>query len=202
MLQPYEFVKNQSGWYKENDSSLGDGGFELISPALDLSSFKKSFKEDKYLQYLLSSKKSSRCGGHIHISKEGLTGLDIANKLKGLYLVLGMLYPKRLSNSYCHYLKWREIVEQSTRRETYAYNILINRIEIRLFTSPANHKVLLARLELIYMYLQNDISLEDTVAQLKNRKSDLMMCITKLYENGEKVKVFLSRLESTLNYFN
>jgi hypothetical protein len=76
---------NKFGWDVEQDSSLSEGGFELISKVYDLHS-DLMLSEIKDLRYYINADFDKTCGGHINIScdrmnkEELLAGVKLRKK--------------------------------------------------------------------------------------------------------------------------
>lgn len=143
-------------WRKEKDGSLdGDTGYELISPTFE-------FNIDKIFEHIecndvlvrhINADKSTSCGGHIHLSEEGLSGEQLFDKVKGYMPLLYALYYGRVDKSYC---KGKANDDLKCDNEKYqAVKIHSNRIEFRIISAVPNVSTLKWRSKLLMMMLQN-----------------------------------------------
>ena len=96
-----------SGWAAESDGSLGNGGVEFISPILPLhdgSQVRKNFQRNRWmLDAALDCNgraAASNCGGHITISKKGMSGSELQEHLHHFAPLLYSLYIGRLNTHY------------------------------------------------------------------------------------------------------
>jgi len=90
-------------WRKERDGSLDDeSGYELISPTyeLDIKQIKEDIEKSDILLKHINASKSKSCGGHINISEDGLTGIELFNNLKGYTPLFHALYYGRVDKNY------------------------------------------------------------------------------------------------------
>jgi len=90
-----------NGWVVETDSSLDHRtGFEVVSPVFNLLDTKTMFDEFDRLDWVMNSGYSRRCGGHITISRRGVSAVDLIDKLAPFIPLLFSLYEGRLSTDY------------------------------------------------------------------------------------------------------
>lgn len=186
------------GWRKERDGSLQNTGFELVSPVYDLmdSSLENSIKNNGILLRHINSGYSSRCGGHINISKRGETPSGFFNTIKGYLPLLYALYPNRI---YKTYSKAKKIEEYYTSDKYSSVFIKNNRVELRIFPAVANLDDLMWRIRLVrHMVANPNVSEVDIMHQLKDPGYELHSLIkeyvdTKYYGNELYKKRFESK---------
>jgi hypothetical protein len=157
-----DFEQETGGvWRKERDGSLNDDtGYELISPTFE-------FNIDKIFEHIegnstlvehINAEISTRCGGHIHLSEEGLSGEQLFDKVKGYTPLFYALYYGRVDKTYC---KGKANIDLKCENEKYqAIKIHHDRIEFRIISAVPNVKTLKWRTKLLMMILQhptNDI---------------------------------------------
>lgn len=211
-----EHYLDDLGWVIERDGSLGDDGFEAISPILPLKigRLSKMFKEED-LNSLVSSDFSSSCGGHITISDTKRRPCDIIDDIAGYLPIFYALFPNRVDNGYCYPLAKDSYKET---RGHCAFNIrsdtLGGGLEIRLFDAPLDREDLENRFRLVKFILQhkaNSVSkglkmLNDSDKLrriIKNHLDRFNMSIEDFYTNlvayserWDKVKVNPKRAEN------
>lgn len=152
-----EFESNTDDlWRKEKDGSLDDeSGYELISPTFEFN-IDKIFEHiegnDTLLEHI-NAKYSTSCGGHIHLSEDGLTGEQLFDKVKGYTPLFYALYYGRVDRNYA---KGKSNEDLKSDNEKYqAIKIHSNRIEFRIISAVPNVKTLKWRSKLLMMILQN-----------------------------------------------
>ncbi len=138
----------------ERDGSLGNAGFEMITQPMSLPAHRKlwSFLKDKSKVRGLRSHKTSNCGLHVHVSRTGMTKLQIAK------LVTFINNPKhedfiraiarRYENGYCN-IKPKKIGSAAQSIDRYEAVNLTPRhtIEFRLFKGTLKYESLIAAVE-------------------------------------------------------
>lgn len=153
-----EEFENQTGyvWRKEKDGSLdSSSGYELISPTFELNIGKifEHIEGNELLVKHINAGISSRCGGHIHLSHNNLTGHELFDKIKGYTPLLYALYYGRVDKNYC---KGKNNDDLKNENEKYqAIKIHGNRIEFRIISAVPNVKTLKWRTKLLMMILRN-----------------------------------------------
>ncbi len=143
-------------WRKEKDGSLdSDSGYELISPTFE-------FNIDKIFEHIegnpllvshIDADKSTCCGGHIHLSEEGLTGDQLFEKVRGYTPLFYALYHGRVDKNYC---KGKCNDDLKNENEKYqAIKIHHDRVEFRIISAVPNVSTLKWRSKLLMMILQH-----------------------------------------------
>jgi hypothetical protein len=151
-----DFENKTNGlWRKERDGSLDDcKGFELISPTFELNidNIFEHIEGNPVLVRHIDANISSSCGGHIHLSEEGLSGEELFNKIKGYTPLFYALYYGRVNKTYC---KGKNNEDLKNENEKYqAIKIHHNRVEFRIISAVPNVTTLKWRTKLLMMILQ------------------------------------------------
>jgi len=143
-------------WRKERDGSLdSDSGYELISPTFELDIdkiFDHIERNDTLVQHI-NADISTRCGGHIHLSHNDLTGYELFDKIKGYTPLLYALYYGRVDKNYCKGKNNEDLKNQNEKYQ--AIKIHGNRIEFRIISAVPNVKTLKWRTKLLMMIIQH-----------------------------------------------
>lgn len=143
-------------WRKEKDGSLdNDSGYELISPTFefDIDKIFEHIENNEVLVNHIDAEKSSSCGGHIHLSENGLNGEELFEKIKGYTPLFYALYYGRVNKSYCKGKNNRDLVNENEKYQ--AIKIHSNRVEFRIISAVPNVKTLKWRSKLLMMIIQN-----------------------------------------------
>jgi len=141
-------LQRETGWGKENDGSLGSGGFELVSPVFGLHSPLEYFElKFNRIANLINADYSSKCGGHINYSHPDFSSEDLLSEISGWIPLIYSLYQHRLNNNYCSAKSVESL--KNDRVKYQAINIKSKCLEFRIFPAVKNVKNLLWRLRLI-----------------------------------------------------
>lgn len=136
-----------NGWIVERDGSLDNRtGFEAVSPVLDLLNTKSLFDEFDRLDWMLNSTYSRRCGGHITISRRGLSTDQLVEKLMPFVPMLFSLYEGRLNNGYSG-VQSKDEIERGSRRAIHRKSN--GAVEIRIFSAVPSVQGLQFRIKLV-----------------------------------------------------
>jgi hypothetical protein len=176
-------IYNRTGWAKERDGSLDDGGYELVSPCFDLMDLKKFYKamEDMNVREHINADYSDRCGGHITISYEGYTASELYEGMTGFFPLIYALYPKRTETDYCK-AKCKRDMGRNPQKYS-AFYIKNGMLESRIFPAFRNVENVKWRIELMQIVIKNINSSEGEVLKmLVNKNSKLNKHITKMYK--------------------
>lgn len=182
-------------WRKEHDSSLCDeSGFELISPTFEFD-IEKIFKhiEDSFvLVDHINASYSTSCGGHIHLSKEGLSGNQMFDLVSGYTPLLYSLYYGRVDKTYSKGKSNKDLIEDNEKYQ--AIKIWHDRIEFRIISAVPNVKTLKWRcklLDLMITYPTNDVRKAYYYIDTKFR--DLL---SEVYDDEDKMTTLVNRIKS------
>lgn len=141
------------GWIAERDGSLdSQTGVEVVSPVLNLFDTKTLFEQfDKY-EWVMNAGYSRRCGGHITISRRGISADDLVDKLAPFVPMLFSLYEGRLSNQYSG-VQSKDEIKRGSRRAinncSRAYNNRKEAVEIRIFSAVSTLESIKFRTKLV-----------------------------------------------------
>ena len=140
----------------ETDGSCGYEAVTHILPLLPQSTWRtKVFdlmhKAEKIIDDRFSPS-DRRCGGHITIAVDGLSGDDLRKAVRGNCGIIFALFRKRLSNSYCGYNKrMQDSTECSNWHHKYQTALVKgNCLEFRLPSRFESVKQMMRRYELFY----------------------------------------------------
>jgi hypothetical protein len=143
-------------WRKEEDGSLNScSGFELISPTFefDIEKIFEHIESNDVLVKHINAKYSTSCGGHIHLSKEGLNGYELFDKIKGYTPLLYSLYYGRVDKNYSKGKSNKDLIDDNEKYQ--AIKIHSDRIEFRIISAVPNVNTLKWRSKLIMMMINN-----------------------------------------------
>jgi hypothetical protein len=175
-------------WRKEKDGSLDDeSGYELISPTFE-------FNIDKVFEHIesndtlvehINAKYSTSCGGHIHLSEDGLTGEQLFDKVKGYTPLFYALYYGRVDRNYA---KGKSNEDLKNDNEKYqAIKIHSNRVEFRIISAVPNVKTLKWRSKLLMMILQNPT--DDVIRAYYNVDTKFTKLLKQTYSDDKLVEL-------------
>jgi hypothetical protein len=148
--------KTNYKWRKERDGSLCDSsGYELISPTFEFNVDKifEHIEGNEYLVAHINAGTSTSCGGHIHLSEQGLNGDEMFEKVKGYTPLFYALYYGRVDKNYSKGKSNRDLQNENEKYQ--AIKIHHDRIEFRIISAVPNIKTLKWRTKLLMMILQN-----------------------------------------------
>lgn len=152
-----EFIYDEFGGQDhlvfERDGSL-DSGFEIISQPMGLDTHKDVWKwtQDQTITKGLRSHLTGTCGLHVHVSRDGLTNLQIA---RAVYFVnhqanrhLIETIARRYNAGYCK-AKSKKISTARNQDDRYEMINLQNRktIEFRIFKGSLKYEAIIAAIE-------------------------------------------------------
>lgn len=148
--------KTDHKWRKERDGSLNDySGYELISPTfeLDIDKIFEHIEGNEHLVAHINADISTSCGGHIHLSEQGLNGEEIFEKVKGYTPLFYALYYGRVDKTYSKGKSNRDLQNENEKYQ--AIKIHHDRIEFRIISAVPNVKTLKWRTKLLRMILEH-----------------------------------------------
>lgn len=182
--------ESQTGhvWRKEKDGSLdSSSGYELISPTFELNIGKifEHIEGNEILVKHIDAGISTRCGGHIHLSHNDLTGYELFDKIKGYTPLLYALYYGRVDKNYC---KGKNNDDLKSENEKYqAIKIHGNRIEFRIISAVPNVKTLKWRTKLLNMILRNPT--DDVIRAYYNVDTKFTKLLKQTYSDDRLVEL-------------
>jgi hypothetical protein len=151
---------------KESDGSLGNGGFELITPIyeLDLPAIIKHIQSNNILlEHINADCSYDTCGAHINVSDESKSIHSLWNGIQNYFPLFYSMYPKRKFNSFCKAKNKEKLLIDNEKYQ--AFKMHNNRIEFRIFPMLKNFDQLKFRLGLMNLILTNQVN---TYKQAKN----------------------------------
>lgn len=189
----WEILSNY-GWSKERDGSLGDNGYELVSPILPLFDTQRIELASNPLKKWINGKSNEKCGGHLTISKRGLSGDDLLDSFKQFAPIIYSLYPNRLNNTYCKAKTWSKYFRYPEKYSAFYLKDGSNeggRVEIRLFSRITNSNTLRWRIELLQMLIKDKSNLNQFAQKIGCQESALYKHFAKQYTHkqiGKKLR--------------
>jgi len=175
-------------WRKERDGSLNDDcGYELISPTFEFNIDKifEHIESNSVLVNHINAEISTRCGGHIHLSEEGLNGDELFDKVKGYTPLLYALYYGRVDKTYS---KGKSNEDLKNDNEKYqAIKIHYDRIEFRIISAVPNVKTLKWRTKLLMMILQHPT--DDIIKAYYNVDTKFTKLLKQTYSDEKLVEL-------------
>ena len=148
--------KTDHKWRKERDGSLNDySGYELISPTFefDIDKIFEHIEGNEQLVAHINADISTSCGGHIHLSEQGLNGDEIFEKVKGYTPLFYALYYGRVDKTFSKGKSNRDLQNENEKYQ--AIKIHHDRIEFRIISAVPNVKTLKWRTKLLRMILEH-----------------------------------------------
>jgi len=184
-------ILTETGWSKERDGSLGSDGYEMVSPILPLFNLQKIEEAVTPVLKYINGRSNEDCGGHINISKKGMTNEELLESMKNYAPILYALYPKRLQRSYCKAKMWSKYTRYNEKYS--AFYLKDNGVvEIRLFSRVTNIANLKWRLDLLKLFILDGGNLNQLTQKLGCQESALYKHFAKQYTHekiGEKIKL-------------
>ena len=134
------------GWIAERDGSLDpEVGVEFVSPVYDLMDSKTQIADFERLDWVMNASKSNACGGHITISRRGMTSNKLLEKLTPYIPMLFAIYEGRLAGRYSG-VQTKDEIENSSRRAIYLKSSCV---EIRVPSAVGTIEDIKWRLKLV-----------------------------------------------------
>tara|TARA_R110000824_G_scaffold22084_13_gene81423 strand:+ start:188 stop:1111 length:924 start_codon:yes stop_codon:yes gene_type:complete len=169
----------------ERDASCGVEAVTNILPLLPAGEWRnkvfsmmyeaKRIIDDSY------SPSDTRCGGHITMACQGLSGMELAARLRPFSGVVHSLYRRRMKNSYCKW-GWNMDLAEVPRRHSIC-NIKSERLEFRLPSRVTSVKQLMRRYEL--MYVMMDFAVNRPTASFKTFMRAVRPIVSSMYDGNE-----------------
>lgn len=180
------------GWDAERDGSLDSStGFEIVSAVYDLMDLKRLKEDTNEIKDFINADYSRSCGGHINISIQDLTNIQVFNLIKGYAPLIFAMYYGRIENTYCKAKK----VELNDMERYSAFNFTKHNgiLEIRIFSAVPNLETLIFRTELLqFMFKNSRKGSASVIGMLLNEDSKLTKLLKTVYFD-EKYKKLIDR---------
>lgn len=190
----------ETKWAKENDGSLDNTGFELISPVFPLDTKTTLYSQSVIIDSValvknhINADYSTSCGGHINISQQGLSSKELLETISGYLPLFYSIYQNRIGNTYSKAQSLKIYLSESDKYR--AFNAKHNGVlEIRIFPAVKNVENLLWRAELLRLILNSPTDNHKKALEIiSNPKNELHQHLRKVFtpiELLKKVKLFL-----------
>lgn len=183
-------------WLAVRDGSLGDGGFELVSPAFNLTKNKSRIsKMLDQVDSFLDANTTTACGGHINLSQAGLSGKDLLARIEDCIPLLYAMFPRRLS---CDFTAPNvKIYEEAGKYR--AVRVGGDRIEFRIFSRVTSREQLEWRIRLIKHFVEfGRLPIGEA---LKDKRSRLWALLREVYTD-DKIEQIEKMYEPFLWYYD
>lgn len=167
----------------ETDSSCG---VEAITNILPLDSPRSEGRNEVFELFddaksIINSAWNRKCGGHICISVQGMSGYDILNKVRGNMAILYAMYRYRLNKEHCRNNKK---LNYNDNTKYSPVNVKPFGIEIRIPSAVKNVRQLKLRYDLIYKIMHHSIRTRQSYDKLLEKIDYILM---RMYKDREKV---------------
>ena len=176
-------------WCREEDSSLGHDGFELVSPVFDLytDGLDKSLTHPIVREHVNADWGTS-CGGHINLGRRNFSGGEFFDRIKAFVPLFLTIWRHRLGN---HYSPLKRKAENYKHAGKYsAIHVKPDYIEIRLPGAVRNVKQLLWRRDLMRIVCANqDIRPLNLITAMLSPKTDIGAHLRKVYNEEQVLRV-------------
>ena len=182
-------------WRKERDGSLdSESGFELISPTFefDIDKIFEHVEGNRQLVKHINASYGKNCGGHIHLSKDGLNGNQMFDEVSGYTPLLYSLYHGRIDKNYSKGKSNKDLVSENEKYQ--AIKIWPDRVEFRIISAVPNVATLKWRcrlLDLITQYPTNDVRKAYYYIDTKFKE-----LLSEVYNTDYKMEALVSRIKS------
>ena len=187
LLDDYDLDEvDDTKWCRESDGSLGNDGYELVSPVYDL------FTDDidialngegfvsRMLVEHISADYTSNCGGHINIGQIGKSGEAFFDSIQAFVPLFLTIWRHRLGNSYSQ-IK-RKPSDYKNAGKYSAIHIKNKYVELRLPPAVRNVTNLLWRRDLMRIVCENqNLKPLNVISMMLNPKSKLHRLLRKVY---------------------
>lgn len=186
----------ETSWSKEEDGSLGSDGYELVSPIVPLFNYEKIKEALSPVREWVDGDSNGDCGGHITLSKRGVSTEDFLESMKQYAPVLYALYPKRLDNRFCRAKQWGKYFQYPEKYQAFfpkdGRTDVGGRVEIRLFARVRDEKNLLWRVELLQLCVNDGGTLNQFAQRIGCPESVFYKHFAKQYSHegiGKKLRL-------------
>jgi len=189
-------ILEETSWSKEEDGSLGSEGYELVSPILPLFDMSRIKDAINPVREWINGDSNESCGGHITISKRGVSTEDLLHSMKQYAPVLYACYPKRIDNRYCRAKVWGKYVSYPEKYSAFylkdSTSQIGGRVEIRLFSRVRNEENLLWRIEMLQLFVNDGGTLNQFAQRIGCPESVFYKHFAKQYSHegiGKKLRL-------------
>lgn len=190
-------ILQATGWRKESDGSLSSGGYELVSPRLPLLDNDRIIEACSPVMEYINGGSDMTCGGHINISKRGVTSTKLLQNMRGIVPLMYAMYPQRLNNRYCQAKGWTRYFGRFKSKYSAFYLKNDNILEIRLFSAVKDANQLMWRIKFLQcaagLYGKNVSSI---LIKMSDVNSDLYSVLRLVYTHEQVAE----KVRSAYNY--
>lgn len=189
-----------TNWIKEEDGSLNEDGFELVSPVFPFDIEKNIFEQEIIINSInevsdyINAEFTESCGGHINISCKNLTSRDLLFKISGYIPLLYSIYEKRVKNTFS---EAKQLKLYNDRKLAFRLKEL-GVLEIRIFPAVKNVNNLLWRIELIRLFIKYSTNqYKVALHNISNPKHEIHQHLLKVFNKEQllqKCKLFAGYL--------
>ena len=173
-------------WCRESDGSLGDDGYEMVSPVYDMFTddldvaLNGKTRTSRTLVDHINAEYTSNCGGHINIGQIGKNGEEFFDSIQAFVPLFLSIWRHRLGNSYSQ-IK-RKPADYKSAGKYSAVHVKGRYIELRLPPAVRNVTNLLWRRDLIRIMCENqNVKPLNVISMMLNPKSKLHIHLRKVY---------------------
>jgi hypothetical protein len=203
-LESARSIQVKTNWRKEEDGSLSEGGYEMVSPIMPLYDDKVILEnlQDDGVGNLLNGDINETCGGHITLSHKHLSSTLILRRLKFFAPILYAMYHKRVTNRFCQAKPWR--VYFRGRNKYQAFYLKTDRLlEIRIPTAYDNVKQAKWRIGLMRIMLSDSharMGFVSIVKKITDGKSPLSRHFLQVYTFPDLIKMLLRSCQYSIQF--
>ena len=187
------YAVDETGWCREEDGSLNDDGFELVSPVYDLfqNRMDNDIAESRILRDHINAEYSSNCGGHINFGKRGITGNELFDEIQAFVPLFITIWRHRLGN---HYSQMKRKPDDYKRAGKYsAIHVKGSYLEIRVPPAVKSVNNLLWRRDLIRIVASNCKAKPlQVITMILSPKTALGQHLRKVYKSEEQIHKIVS----------
>ena len=197
-----EGFKLPKGWIcvKEDSLYYGNGtyGFELVTPAYNLTSqYRTILKSFDQAKDFLNANYTGSCGGHISVSKQGLSGVELAKIHKPMLSFFIALFPSRLKNRNINKLTFNESIDSERNNIKHKpFHCTGPRFELRMINAVKSKKQLIRRMKTIKWFLENEPTYVHMIESMVNKNGELRKLYRPVYglESWQEISDRLGKL--------
>jgi len=184
---------DETGWCREEDGSLNDDGFELVSPVYDLfqNRMDNDIAESRILRDHIDAEYSSNCGGHINFGKRGITGDELFDQIQAFVPLFITIWRHRLGNSYSQMKRKPDDYKRAGKYS--AIHVKGSYLEVRVPPAVKSVTNLLWRRDLMRIVASNcGAKPLQVITMMLSSKSALGQHLRKVYTSEEQIHKIVS----------
>ncbi len=179
-------ILQETGWRKEMDGSLSYGGYELVSPKLPLMDNARIEQACVPVIDYINGSTDSSCGGHINISKRGVSSDKLLRNMRGIVPLMYAMYERRLNNRYCSARSWSKYFGRYKTKYSAFYLKNDNILEIRLFSAVKDSTTLMWRVKLLQSFASlYGKNVSSVLLKMADSESELYKLLNEVYTRSQ-----------------